>query len=93
MNSFLLDTYTERRYRSLGFAVATGTPMMEYCRRQRDGRALAFFALENKAGPGLFRKSGFLPVGQSSGVRLGSWQWDWERLEREAFLPILSKIK
>jgi hypothetical protein len=88
---YVYNYYTLPEYRGNNVGVVNGLFIRRYYKKEGYSRSVALIAAENRAGSGLVKSAGYRSVGLYACLRLGFWQWDWQRTWTDEPLPALGK--
>lgn len=85
------NNYTRRDYRKHGFSAIRTNYLFQYYRSRGSLRAIGLVAVENAVGARVAEDVGYTGIGLFSCLRLGPWQWDWQKAWTDQPLPKLVK--
>lgn len=87
---YIYDSFTRPSHRRRGLCGLRGRYLLRHYHARGYKRALGLVALENKTAFAPVRSVGYTHVGMYTCVRLGPWQWHWQRAFGNGRLPALA---
>ena len=84
---YLYGSFTSPAFRGCDLAPARAVRMMHHYRSLGYRRMVCVIAVENRSGYGVVEKLGYCSLGMYNCLRLGPWQYDWQRTYGGESLP------